>query len=60
MPIKLPNGKYRVQIRVKGHPRIDQVFDAKKSATDFEKTECERLERKPSSRDSWSTTRCAA
>lgn len=36
MPIKLPNGKSRVQIRVKGHPRIDQVFDAKKAATDFE------------------------
>lgn len=45
MPITLPNGKYRVQIRVKGHPRIDQVFDSKRQAEEFEKAERERIER---------------
>ena len=45
MPIKLPNGKFRVQIRIKGHPRIDQVFDTKKAATEFEDGERERLDR---------------
>jgi integrase len=45
MPIKLPNGKFRVQIRVKGHPRIDQVFDTKKAATAFEREERERLDK---------------
>lgn len=45
MPIKLPNGKFRVQIRIKGHPRIDQVFDTKKAATEFEDGERERLEK---------------
>ncbi len=45
MPIKLPNGKFRGQIRIKGHPRIDQVFDTKKAATKFEDGERERLEK---------------
>lgn len=45
MPIKLPNGKFRVQIRIKGHPRIDQVFETKKAATDFEKVERGRIEK---------------
>lgn len=46
MPIKLPSGKYRVQIRIKGHPRVDQVFDTKKEAAAFEDSERERIESK--------------
>ncbi len=45
MPIKLPNGKFRVQIRIKGHPRIDQVFATKTAANEFEKGERQRIEK---------------
>jgi hypothetical protein len=34
-PKKLPSGSYRVQIRIKGHPKVDQVFPTKKAADDF-------------------------
>jgi hypothetical protein len=46
MPIKLPNGKFRVQIRIKGHPPIDRVFDKKKEAAAFENAERERIKSK--------------
>lgn len=46
MPVKLPNGKHRVQIRIKGHPPVDRVFDKKKDAVEFERTERERIKSK--------------
>ncbi|HZR02321.1 MAG TPA: cation transporting ATPase C-terminal domain-containing protein [Burkholderiales bacterium] len=34
MLYRLDNGKYRVQVRRKGWPRFDKVFDSKKAAKD--------------------------
>ena len=43
MPIKLPSGKHRAQIRIKGHPPVTQLFDSKKDAVEFEEAERERI-----------------
>lgn len=39
MPTKLPNGTYRVQIRVSGFPTIDRTFNSLKAADEFERDE---------------------
>ena len=43
MALKLPNGRFRVQIRIKGHPTIDRVFDTASEARAFEDAERHRI-----------------
>lgn len=43
MALKLPNGRFRVQIRIKGHPKIDRVFDTAAQALTFEEAERHRI-----------------
>lgn len=43
MALKLPNGRFRVQIRIKGHPTIDRVFDSASEARAFEDAERHRI-----------------
>lgn len=43
MALKLPNGRFRVQIRIKGHPTIDRVFDTSSEARAFEDAERHRI-----------------
>lgn len=43
MPTKLPNGTYRVQIRVSGFPTIDRTFNSLKAAETFEREQREQI-----------------
>ena len=36
MPMRLPNGTYRVQIRRRGFPPVDRTFNSLKAAQAFE------------------------
>lgn len=43
MPTKLPNGSYRVQIRVSGFPTVDRSFNSLKAAETHEREEREKI-----------------
>lgn len=43
MPMRLPNGTYRVQIRRRGFPPVDRTFNSLKAAQAFEDEEREKI-----------------